>query len=106
MWIVEFIAGFLRSNSMSVAIAIVATTFAVFGVYLLRVLKNTTKKMNFLIRFLIYVFVYAFGIGLLSALIVKFIAWRLGGLSSLHLVLAVGLVFLLLCLSAKIQKQI
>jgi K+ transporter len=106
MRVVEFIAGFLRSNSLSVAVAIVATTLAVFGVYLLRVLKSVTKTMNFLIRFMIYVLVYAFGIGFLSALAVKFIAGRLGGLNSLHLVLAVGLVFLVLCLSAKIQKQI
>ena len=106
MRIVDYIAGFLRSNSLSVAIAIVSTTLAVFGGYLLRALKSMTKKMNFLIRFLIYVFVYAFGIGFLSALIVKFIAGRLGGFNNLHLVLAVGLVFLLLCLSAKIQRQI
>ena len=62
--------------------------------------------MNFLIRFLVYLFVYAFGIGLLSVLIVKLITGLLGSLNNLHLVVAVGLVFLLLGIAAKIQKQV
>jgi uncharacterized membrane protein (DUF373 family) len=89
-----------------VTVGIVTTTFAVFGIYLLKALKSLTRKMNFLIRFLIYIFVYAFGIGLLSVLIVKLIAALLGNLNNLHLVLAVGLVFLLLGIAAKIQKQV
>ena len=101
---IDYTANFLRSNMMYVAIGIVTTTFAVFGVYLLKALKSITRKMNFMIRFLIYIFVYAFGIGLLSALIVIFVAGRLGNLNNLHLVLTVGLVFLLLGISAKIQK--
>jgi len=105
MQVVDYTANFLRSNLMYVAIGMVGTTFAVFGGYLLKALKNMTKKMNFLIRFLIYFFVYAFGIGLLSALIVKVITVWLGNLNSLHLVLTVCLVFFLLCISAKIQRQ-
>jgi hypothetical protein len=103
---IDYTANFLRSNITYVAIGIVTTTFAVFGVYLLKALKSVTRKMNALIRFLIYIFVYAFGIGLLSVLIVKFVAGKLGSLNNLHLVLAVGLVFLLLGISAKIQKHI
>ena len=103
---IGYAASFLRSNLIYVAIGMVATAFAVFGVYLLKALKNMTRKMNFLIRFLIYIFVYAFGIGFLSALIVKFVAWWLGSLNNLNLALAVGLVFLLLGISAKLQKRI
>ena len=57
---IDYTANFLRTNILYVAIVIVATTFAVFGVYLLKALKSVTRKMNFLIRFLIYLFVYAF----------------------------------------------
>ena len=103
---IDYTAGFLRSNLIYVAIGMIATAFAVFGIYLLKALKSMTRKMNFLIRFLIYFFVYAFGIGLLSALIAKFVAGRLGSFSNLNLVLAVGLVFLLLGISAKLQKRI
>jgi len=103
---IDYAASFLRSNLIYVSIGMVATAFAVFGVYLLKALKSMTRKMNFLICFLIYIFVYTFGIGLLSALIVKFIAGRLGSLNNLHLVLAVGLVFLLLGISAKLQKRV
>jgi len=103
---IDYAAGFLRSNLIYVAIGIIATAFAVFGIYLLKALKSMTRKMNFLIRFLIYIFVYAFGIGLLSALIVKFVTWWLGSLNNLNLVLAVSLVFLLLGISAKLQKRI
>ena len=106
MQIIEYTANVLRSYLMYVAIGIVATTFAIFGVYLLKALKNMTKKMNFLIRFIIYVLVYMFGIGLVSALVVKLITGWLGGLNSLHLVIAVSLVFLLLCISAKLQKHV
>jgi len=106
MQIVDYIGNFLRSNLMYVAIGIVATTLTVFGIHIQRALKNLTKNMNFLIRFAIYVFVFAFGIGFLSAPTVKFMAGQLGGLSNLHLVLAVVVVFLLLCVSAKSQRQI
>ena len=80
---IDYTANFLRSNIMYVTIGIVATTFAVFGVYILKALKSMTRKMNFLIRVLIYVFLYAFGIGILSALIVKFVSGRLGNLTRL-----------------------
>ena len=106
MQVIDYVTNFLRANLMYVAIGIVATTFAVFGVHLLRALKNMTRKMNFLVRFLIYIVVYAFGIGLLSALTVKLITVWLGSLNNLHLVLAIGLVFLMLGISAKFQKQI
>ena len=106
MEFVNFLAKFLHSNLIYVAIAIVATTLAIYGVYLKKALKNITKKMNFLIRFVVYVFVYAFGLGFLSAQVVILIQKLLGGLNNLHLVLAVGLVFLLLCVSAKNEKQI
>lgn len=106
MRIIDHIADFFRSNSMYVATGIITTFFAVFGGYLLRTLKNMTKKMNFLVRFLIYFFVYALGIGILSALIVKLIAGLLCSFNNLYLVLAVCLVFLLLCISARIQKHV
>jgi len=106
MQVIDYIADFLRSNSMYVAIAIITTTLTIFGVHLQRALKNLTRTMNFLIRFAIYIFVFAFGIGFLSALIVKFLSGQFGHLNNLHLVLAVVVVFLLLCISAKSQKQI
>jgi hypothetical protein len=106
MEFVNFLAKFLRENSIYVAIAIVATTLAIYGIYLKKLLKNITKKMNFLLRFIIYVFVYAFGLGFLSAKTVKFIESSLSGLNNTYLVLAVSFVFLLLCLSAKNEKQI
>ena len=106
MDVVDFIAKFFRSNSVYVAIAIVATTLSIYGVYLKKGLKGMTKKMNFLIRFMIYVFVYAFGLGFLSAQAVILINNLLGGLSNVHLVLAVAIVFLLLSLLAKSENQI
>ena len=106
MQFVEFISKFLSDNSMYVAIAMVATTLSIYGVYLKKILKSMTKKMNFLIRFIIYVFVYAFGLGFLSAQVVILIKNLLDGLSDIHLILAVALVFLLLCVLAKNEKQI
>ena len=55
---IDYAAGFLRSNLMYVAIGIIATAFAVFGFYLLKALKSMTRKMNFLIRLLIYIYQY------------------------------------------------
>jgi hypothetical protein len=106
MEFVEFIGKFLRDNLIYVAVAIVATTISIYGVYLKKAIKSMTKKMNFLFRFIVYVFVYAFGLGFLSTQAVILIAKALGGLNNAYLVLAVSLVFLLLCFLAKNENQI
>lgn len=106
MEFVNLLAKFLRTNLFYVAVALVATTLAIYGVYLKRALKNMTRKMNFLLRYVIYVFVYAFGLGFLTAQVVIFIEKLLGGLNNTYLVLAVVFAFLLLCLLARNEKQI
>jgi|GEM_PF-1761814 len=106
MEFVNFLAKFLRENLIYVAVALVATTLAIYGVYLKKTLKKITKKMNVLFRFVIYVFVYAFGLGFLVAQAVMLIAKLLGGLNSAYLVLVVVLAFLLLCFLAKNENQI
>ena len=107
MEIVDIIAKFLRTNNaFYVAIAIIATTLSIYGVYLKKWLKNATKKLNFILRFIVYVFVFAFGLGFLSAQAVRVIAGLLVGLSNAHIVLAVTLTFLILCILAKNENQI
>ena len=107
MELVNFLAKFLHDNLIYIAVALVATTFAIYGVYLKKILKNITKKMNVLFRFVIYVFVYAFGLGFLATQAVMLIAKLLNGLKyPIHLVVAVVLAFLLLCILAKNEKQI
>jgi len=106
MKFVDFLAKFLRENLIYVAVALVATALAIYGVYLKKTLKNITKKMNFLFRFVIYVFVYAFGLGFLAAQLVKLIEKSLGGLNNVYLVAAVVIAFLLLCLLARNENQI
>jgi len=106
MEIIDYLGKLLRSNSMYIAIGIVATTITIYGVYLKRFVKNTTKNMNFFFRFIIYVFVFAFVVGFFSAQAVNLLDNLSTGLSNLHLVLGVVLVFALLSLLAKNEKQI
>jgi len=107
MEFVYFLAKFLRENLIYVAVALVATTLSIYGVYIKKALKKITKKMNVLFRFVIYVFVYAFGLGFLVAQAVMLIAKLLKGLRDpVHLVVAVVLAFLLLCFLAKNENQI
>ena len=106
MEIIDYLGKLLRSNSMYIAIGIVATTITIYGVYLKRLVKNTTKNMNFFLRFAIYVFVFAFVVGFFSAQAVNFLNKLSVGLSNLHLVLGVALIFAMLSLLAKNEKQI
>ena len=100
------IALLIRPHSASIAIAIIATTFAVFGNDLNIALKATTKKMHFFVRFVFYILIYAFGIGFLSAAMSGFLQKLMRTLPSIHLIIFIIVIFLFLCFVAKRQKQI
>jgi len=106
MEFLEKFAEFARSNSLSVAVAIEATTIAVFGGYINSFIRLVTKRMHFMVRFACYILVYAFGIGILSAKAVSFLQKFFLTLPPLHLLLLIAAVFLLLCFMAKKQRHI
>jgi uncharacterized membrane protein YfcA len=106
MEFLEKFAEIVRLHSLSVAVAIVATAFAVFGGSINSIIRLVTKKMHFIVRFAFYILVYAFGIGILSAQAVSFLRKFLLALLAPHLLLFVAIVFLLLCFMAKKQRQI
>jgi len=106
MEIIDYLGRLIRANSMYVSIGIVATVITIYGVYLKKLVKNITKKMNIFFRFLVYVFVFAFFVGFLSAQAVNFVNKLSVGLSNLHLILGVILIFMLLSFLAKSEKQI
>jgi len=102
----DMFAKFLRQNTMYVAIALTTTAIAIYGVYIKKALKAATKKMNFFMRFVSYVFVYAFLLAFASTQTVKFLSRWLNGLDNGYLVLVVVLSFLVLGFLAKCEKQI
>jgi len=106
MDILDVFAKFLRQNTLYVAIALITTTIAIYGIYIKRALKAATKKMNFFMRFMSYVFVYAFLLAFASTQAVKFLSRWLSGLDNGYLVLVVVLSFLVLGFLAKNEKQI
>ncbi|MCL2844936.1 MAG: DUF3392 domain-containing protein [Chitinivibrionia bacterium] len=106
MEIIDALGKLFRSNSMYIAIGIVATTIAIYGIYIKRLVKDITKKMNFFFRFIVYVFIFAFVVGFMSAQTINFLDGLSGKLSNLHLVLGVISIFALLSLLAKNEKQI
>ena len=106
MEIIDFFGNLFRSNSMYVAIGIVATSLAIYGGHLKQLVKNITKKMNFFFRFVVYVFFFAFIIGFFSAQSVNYLNKLFANISNLHLVIGVISVFALLSLLAKNEKQI
>ncbi|GHV11583.1 hypothetical protein AGMMS49938_02510 [Fibrobacterales bacterium] len=99
-------AAFVRPYCFSVAVAIVATTLAIFGGFINSVIRVASKKMHFFARFFVYILVYAFGVGFLSAVAVKFLNSFLRTLPSGYLFLFIIGVFLLLCFVARKEKQI
>jgi len=106
MEFLEKFAEFVRLHSLSVAVAIVATSFAVFGSYINSIIRLVTKRMHFIVRFACYILVYAFGIGILSAKAVSFLQKFLLAMPALHSLLLITIMFLLLCFMAKMQRQI
>lgn len=106
MEFLDKIALLIRPHATTIALAIIATTFAVFGNTLNIALKAATKKMNFFIRFVFYILIYAFGIGILSASMSNFLQKLIRTLPSLHLIIFVVTIFLILCFVAKKEKQI
>lgn len=106
MEILDILAAFLRKNIMFVSISIVTTTVAIYGGYIKKALKSVTKKMNFILRFAAYVFVYAFVVGFFSTQAVIFLTRTLGGLADAYLLLITLCIFTALCFMAKSEKQI
>jgi hypothetical protein len=104
--IVDFIASLLRQNAMSIAVAIVTTTIAIYGSRISKTVKKITHKMNVVIRFAVYVLVYAFAIGFLSTHTVRFITKMLTQLNNVWLIAATCLIFSLLIFLATDEKQI
>jgi len=48
MDILSICADFLRKNVMFVAVAMITTTLAIYGIYIKKMVKNMTKNLNFL----------------------------------------------------------
>ncbi|MDR0304682.1 MAG: DUF3392 domain-containing protein [Chitinispirillales bacterium] len=104
--ILDYVANWLRSHTVSVSVAIVTTTIAIYGIYIGKAAKKITHNMNVIIRFAVYVFVYAFGIGFLSTYAVRYITKLLNNLDNAWLVTVICLVFSLLIYLANDEKQI
>jgi hypothetical protein len=113
MVFINQLTNFMYAHISSVSVAIVATLCAVYGDYLnLLIRRHVTGTVW---RFIIYVLIFAVGLGFVSSLLVDFLtwaAWLLPGKSAsgfnFHYLITplVVVIFVVLGVLAKSQKQL
>lgn len=97
------LGSWFRPYQYQTALAIVATLLVVFGNDINGAIKHLIRKQHFIIRTLLFVFICAFGYGLLTVWLTSVLAKYLALVPTLYIVpLIVGI---FLCLGAYAQKQ-
>ncbi|MFT5758614.1 MAG: putative membrane protein [Alteromonadaceae bacterium] len=95
-----------RSYQYQSAMAIVATLLVIFGNDINLVVKRAVAKQHLLIRCLVFIFVCAFGYGLLTIWLTGLLAQQLAKIPSFYVMPSIVGVFILLALYAQKQKHI
>ncbi len=88
------------------SLAIIATVLVIFGNDINSAVKKLVAKQHFIIRTLVFVFVCAFGYGLLTVWLTSLLAQQLAKLPSLYLVPVVFSTFFALGMYAQKQRHI
>lgn len=105
----EFIAkfsGLLRDYLPQISTAIVATLLALYGGYINDGVKKSTKALNFLVRFCIFVFLCAFGYGMLGLFAARLVRELLLQLHPMYLAPVILGAFVILGVLADQKRKI
>jgi hypothetical protein len=95
-----------RPYQYQAALAIIATALVIFGNDINRMIKKLVAKRHFIIRTLVFVFVCAFGYGLLTVWLTGMLALQLAKISAPYLLPCLFIVFFALGLYAQKQRHI
>lgn len=97
---------YLREHTQEIAFSLVATSLMVYGHQLNRYFRKTTGKMNWFLRFILFVLLCTFGYGFVSTLLVKLIAKGLNTLSNEPFVGSIIGAYIILAIIAKRKKEV
>lgn len=100
------LVGYLRDHTQEIAFSLVATLLMVYGHQLNRYFRKTTAKMNWFVRFILFVLLCTIGYGFLSTVLVKFIASGLSQLSSQAFLGTITASYIFLAYIARRKKEV
>lgn len=97
---------YLRDHTQEIAFSLVATLLMVYGHQLNRYFRKSTAKMNWFLRFALFVLLCTFGYGFLSTVFVKLIAQGLNRLNSVQFMGTIFISYLILAFIARRKKEV
>jgi len=97
---------FMRQYLSQISTALVATLLALYGGYMNEAAKKAMKNLHFLVRFMVFVLLCAFGYGAFSLLIARALREILGGVGGLYLAPIIVAAFFMLGLLAEKKNKI
>jgi hypothetical protein len=95
-----------RPYQYQVALAIIATLLVVFGNDINASIKKLLSKQHIIVRMLTFVFICAFGYGLLTVWLTSLLAAQLALVPTLYLAPTISGIFIVLALYAQKQRHI
>ena len=104
--LVERLSQFMREYLRQISVALIATVLALYGGYINDAVKSLLKNYHFIVRFMVFVLLCAFGYGALSIYAAKFARMLLGELDNLWLAPVIVVSFLVIGLLAEHKKKI
>ena len=100
------VGSWFRPYQYQAALAIIATVLVIFGNDINSAIKKLVAKQHFIIRVLTFVFVCAFGYGLLTVWLTGLLALQLANISTPYLLPSVCSIFFVLGIYAQKQRHI
>jgi hypothetical protein len=105
-FLVERLSQFMRDYLREISVALMATVLALYGGYINDGVKSLLKNYHFIVRFMVFVLLCAFGYGALSVYAARFVKLLLLQLNDLWLAPVVTASFLIIGLLAEHKKKI
>lgn len=97
---------YLRDHTQEIAFSLVATLLMVYGHSINKHFRKTTNKMNWFVRFVLFVLLCTIGYGFLSTVLVKLIAKGLNRLEAHYFLGSIIASYLILAIIAKKKKEV
>ncbi len=106
MELIDTLALFLRSNMRNICFGVTAVSLMVFGRPLNSMVKKFTRKMNWILRYCVYIALCTVGYGFLARYLYRGLRFWLGNQSNVALIVWVVSIYLVLAWFAKAEKEI
>jgi hypothetical protein len=105
-FLVERLSQFMRGYLPQISVAMIATVLALYGGYINDAVKSLLKSHHFIIRFVVFVLLCAFGYGALSIYAAKVVKMLLSQIHDLWLAPVIVVSFIVIGLLAEHKRKI